>query len=183
MSVDESSTHTDLGDATAALERYQSQVASIDAERARLKAIDGRFGTVRVVLFFLAITAWLFGYFSDVGSWISITGWVLLGAFIVVVVANEPVRDKLDDLHRIRAVFQRLVSRLNRDWNKLATKRLTEQLATVTLAEDQRDVADDLDLLGHTSLFHFVSMTATAPGIRTLASWLAGTADAGTATE
>ncbi len=35
--------------------------------------------------------------------------------------------------------------------------------------------------LGRASLFHLVSMTATAPGIRTLAQWLAGPAEATTA--
>ena len=44
---------------------------SIAAERERLKAIDGRFGTARVALFFFAVCAWLFGYFADVGAWVS----------------------------------------------------------------------------------------------------------------
>jgi hypothetical protein len=74
-----------------------------------------------------------------------------------------------------------LVARLDRDWDRLATPSLSKQLAEVELPGHQRDVANDLDLLGNASLFHLVSMAATKPGIRTLASWLAGPADAAVA--
>ncbi len=168
MTVADTEPLAGLGDASEALRRYEQQLESIGSERARLKNIDGWFSTVRVALFFFAICAWLFAYFADVGSWVSTVAWLAIVVFVVVVVANEPVRDKLTELHRNRAVFARLIARLNRDWDKLANKKLTDQLASVSLSEHQRDVADDLDLLGKTSLFHLVSMAGTTAGVRTL---------------
>ena len=84
---------------------------------------------------------------------------------------------------RFRAVVNRLVARLQRDWDKLATTKLMEKLDTVELPEHQRAVVDDLDLLGRASMFHLVSMAATMPGIRTLAGWLADQAQASRAIE
>ncbi len=181
MSAAETQRQAGLDDATEALQRYRQQLESIGTERARLKRIDGWFSTVRVALFFSAICLWMFAFFADVGAWVSYLGWITMFLFVVVVVANEPLRDKLAELHRTRAVFVRLIARLDRDWDKLASKRLTAQLAQVALTEHQRDVADDLDLLGKTSLFHFVSMAGTTAGVRTLAQWLAGSADAAVA--
>ncbi len=183
MIAEDAKLPTALGDASDARERYQAELDSIQRERANLQVIDHRFAAVRVVLFFLAVTAWTFAYFSAAGLWGNIIGWVAFVSFLVVVVVNEPIREKIDQLKRSRAVFQRLIARLERDWDKLATKKLTESLAAVELSEHQRDVADDLDLLGKVSLFHLVSMAATTTGIRTLAGWLAGSADAALATE
>ena len=101
--------------------------------------------------------------------------------FLVAVTANEPIRDKLNELNEHRSVIRRLIARLERNWDQLASKSLTRQLAAVELPGHRRDVAGDLDLLGRASLFHLVSMAATAPGIRTLAQWLAGPADQTTA--
>ena len=178
MSAEQTMPQAGLQDASEALKRYEQQLESIGDQRARLKRIDGWFGVARVALFFFAICIWLFAYFADVGSWVSYLGWITMFGFVVVVVANEPVRDKLAELHRTRAVFVRLIARLERDWDKLASKKLSDQLAQVSLNEHQRDVADDLDLFGKTSLFHFVSMAGTTAGVRTLAQWLAGSADA-----
>ena len=166
-----------LGSADEALQRYQQQLSSIGRDRERLKRIDGWFGVARVALFFFAICAWLFGFFAD-HSWATITGWIAIVVFIGVAIANEPFREQLAELQRNRSVILRLIARLNRDWDKLSSKKLSDALAKVPLTEHQRDVADDLDLLGKTSLFHLVSITGTTVGLRTLAQWLAGNADA-----
>lgn len=178
MTAADNGRESGLGDAGEALHRYEQQLQAIAEERERLKGIDAWFGTARVALFFFAICAWLFGYFADVGTWVGTIGWIAIFVFVGVVVANEPFRDKLAELHRTRSVLNRLVARLNRDWDKLANKKLTEELSQVSLTEHQHDVADDLDLLGKTSLFHLVSMAGTTTGVRTLAQWLAGSADA-----
>jgi predicted ATPase len=104
--------------------------------------------------------------------------WGSFALFLVAVTANEPIRDKLGELNRHRSVIRRLIARLERDWDQLASKSLTRRLAAVELPGHRRDVAGDLDLLGRASLYHLVSMAATAPGIRTLAQWLAGPAEA-----
>ncbi|MGI9470872.1 MAG: MutS family DNA mismatch repair protein [Rubripirellula sp.] len=164
--------------ATAALERYRAQLQSIDDQRALLNIKDRQFGKVRVVLFFAALVFWLVGYGFDGMPYVGWIGWAALALFFVVVTVNEPLRDKLDELRRHRSVIQRLIARLERDWDRLSNKALAKQLAEVELPGHRRDVASDLDLLGNASLFHLVSMAATTPGIRTLANWLAGPAEA-----
>ncbi len=158
-----------------ALNRYREHLAEIQTERDHLKVRDRTYGTIRVVLFLLAILFWVVGYYGDVTIAQPI-GWAAFIGFIVAVVLNEPVRDRIDALRRERSVFRRLVARIERDWDRLATASLSRQLGEVALPAGQRDAAADLDLLGRASLFHLVSMTATTPGIRTLASWLTGPA-------
>ncbi|EMI19914.1 DNA mismatch repair protein MutS domain-containing protein [Rhodopirellula maiorica SM1] len=165
-----------------ALGRYREHLAEIQTERDQLKVRDRTYGTIRVVLFLLALLFWLVGYYGDITIAQPI-GWAAFIGFIVAVVLNEPVRDRLDALRRERSVFRRLVARIERDWDRLATTSLSRQLGEVELPAGQRDAAADLDLLGRASLFHLVSMTATTPGIRTLASWLTGPAIASDAIE
>ncbi|QDT07676.1 DNA mismatch repair protein MutS [Rubripirellula lacrimiformis] len=182
-SVATESSNVASDNAAAAVARYQEQLESINARCDVLAAKDQLLGKIRVGLFLAAIVFWLLGYASnDVPSarWI---GWIAFALFFVVATLNEPIRDAIAEMKRHRSVFERLIARLNRDWNALATKRLTSLLASVELHGHRREVAGDLDLLGRASLFHLVSMAATTPGIRTLAQWLSGPSIAETAAE
>lgn len=183
MTLPNADTDSVLGDASEAHARYRAQLDSIAAQSDQLTAKDRIFGIVRVALFFLAILFWIVGYGFDAMPGVGWAGWFSLAAFIVVVTLNEPIRDRLDELARHRGVIRRLIARLERDWDQLATKTLSKQLADVELPAHRRDVADDLDLLGRASLFHLVSMVATTPGVRTLATWLSGPAVAADAQE
>ena len=164
--------------ASAALERYQAQLQSIDDTRASLRIKDRQFSKVRAILFLGSVAFLFIGYGFDGLPYVGWIGWAAMGLFLVAVTANEPIRDKLDELGRHRNVVRRLIARVERDWDRLSTKALAKQLAEVELPGHRRDVASDLDLLGHASLFHLISMAATTPGIRTLANWLAGPAEA-----
>ncbi|QDT13862.1 DNA mismatch repair protein MutS [Planctomycetes bacterium K23_9] len=166
-----------------ALTRYREQLAEIDGQHAQLKATDAKYGTLRVILFFISLALALLAAFSDLGWTAGIAATAAFAAFFLVVVLNEPIRDRMDALLRSRSVVRRLIARLGRDWDTLATSRLTECLESIELPEHQQAVADDLDLLGRASLFHLVSMAATMPGIRTLARWLANESDADAAQE
>ena len=163
--------------ASAALERYQTQLKSIDNERETLRIKDRQFSKIRAILFLLSVAFLVVGYGFDGLPYVGWFGWGGLVLFLAAVTANEPVRDKLEELGRHRSVVRRLVARLERDWDRLSTKTLAKSLADVELPGHRRDVASDLDLLGHASLFHLISMAATTPGIRTLANWLAGPAE------
>ncbi len=164
--------------ADGAIERYRGQLASIDAQRESLRATDRRFGYVRLVLFLVFVLLLVVGMLWQDVSYATWVAWGSFALFLVAVTANEPIRDKLEELNKHRSVIRRLIARLERDWEQLASKSLTRQLAAVELPGHRRDVAGDLDLLGRASLYHLVSMAATAPGIRTLAQWLAGPAEA-----
>lgn len=164
-----------------AIQRYHSELDAIDAERQSLTQQDRTFAKIRAGLFFLAIVFFIIGYGFDGVAGAGWIGWIVLFLFFIAVVANEPIRDRLEEKRKHRNVIGRLIARLQRDWDKLATKQLSKQLAEVDLPSHRKDVAGDLDLLGNASLFHLVSIAVTAPGIRTLAGWLAGPAEASAA--
>ncbi len=176
-----SSVDADSQGAGDAIARYQSELEIINSKSERLVAKDRLIGKVRITLFIAAIVFWIVGYTDDRLTAAIYLGWLMLAAFFVAATLNEPIRDSIEELKRHRSVFERLIARLRRDWDALATKRLTHQLSLIELVGHRREVAGDLDLLGRASLFHLVSMAATTPGIRTLAEWLSGPAVAGVA--
>ncbi|MDA7864553.1 MutS family DNA mismatch repair protein [bacterium] len=163
--------------ASAALERYRAQLQSIDQDQEALQIKDRQFSKVRAILFLVSLAFLVVGYGFDGLPYVGWFGWGAMALFLVAVTANEPVREKLEELGRHRSVVRRLVARLERDWDRLSTKASAKSLAEIELPGNRRDVASDLDLLGNASLFHLVSMAATTPGLRTLANWLAGPAE------
>ncbi len=173
----------DNSDSETAIERYDSELKAIDAEREELTRKDRWFAKLRAALFFASMLFFVVGYGFDGLPGVGWLGWIFLVLFVVAVVANEPIRDRLEEKRKHHRVIERLIARLQRDWDKLATKLLSKQLAEVEMPDHRRDVAGDLDLLGRASLFHLVSMAVTAPGVRTLAGWLAGPAEAEIAKE
>ena len=169
-------------DHDAAKTRYQTRLDDIDQQVVQLESKDRMLGRIRVGLVLAAIVFWV----ASLGeNGINGAGWIgsiLFALFYVAAGINEPVRDSMKQLRRNSSVIGRLIARLDRDWDRLASPRLTSQLAEVELSDHRRDTASDLDLLGKASLFHLTSMTATMPGVRTMASWLAGPAIQATAT-
>ncbi len=163
-----------------AIERYRSELFAIEIERERLTGQDRTFAKIRAGLFFLSMAFFVVSVGVTGAGWI---GWIVLFLFLIAVVANEPIRDRLEEKRKHHSVIRRLIARLQRDWGTLATKRLSKQLSEVELPSQRSDVAGDLDLLGDASLFHLVSMAVTAPGIRTLAGWLAGPVESAVAIE
>lgn len=157
-------------------QRYESRLKQIDDSLGQLRSKDAKLGKIRVALVLAAIVLWL----ASLGdSGVPGAGWlgsIAFAAFFVVATLNEPIRDAMDDLTRGRNVMQRLLARLDRDWDKLATKRSAKQLESVSLTQHRRETASDLDLFGRASLFNLVSMAETLPGIRSLADWLSGPA-------
>ena len=162
----------------SALQRYQTQLEASGDRVAQLKMRDARFGTIRLCLFALSLLSLMVAYFSAVG----LVGWIigigLFAAFFVAAVLNEPIRDELDRENRSAEITKRLIARIERNWDALGWKSIEKKLTTVQFEEHQKDVADDLDLLGRSSLFQLISMAGTTAGVRTLANWLTAPADA-----
>ena len=88
---------SDMG-ADGAIDRYRGQLASIDAKRELLRATDRRFGYVRVVLFLAFVLLLFVGMLWDDVSYATWVGWGTFALFLVAVTANEPIRDKLEEL-------------------------------------------------------------------------------------
>ena len=164
-----------------AIERYQAILDENAERQLLLRHKDRLFGIARLILFlaFVVLMA-IASMWDDVplASWLS---WGSLLAFLVVVTVNEPLRDELDQLQKKVSVVRRLLARLTRDWKRLESKRTDRVLAELQIETHRRAVASDLDLLGNASLFQLVSMASMEPGIRTLAQWLCGPAEAETA--
>ncbi|TWU07452.1 MutS family DNA mismatch repair protein [Stieleria varia] len=165
------------GDDSSALSRYRALLESIENERAELKQSDSRYGNIRAGLFFAALVVLALGYLGTLPSGVVILGWCLFAAFFVAVVMNEPIRDRLEQLSRNRKVANRLIARVERNWDKLTDPFGPDGHCELNLPDHQQAAADDLDLLGKASLFQLVSMASTAPGIRTLARWMTAPAD------
>ena len=153
--------------------RYLEELESIDQQVARLESKDRRLGHARVILVLIAIVLWVASTEVNGAGWLGSLSFV---AFFVVAVINEPIRDQMVELRRHHNIIERLVARLDRDWDRLATKRVMKQLDAVSLPAHRRETASDLDVLGRASLFQLVSMAATMPGVRTLCEWLTGPA-------
>ena len=166
-----------------AVQRYENLLVGHSERQQTLKQNDHWFGVVRLVLFlsFITMTAMAM-LWGDVpaASWLA---WGSLLGFLVAVTVNEPLRDEMEELRKKVSVIKRLIARLNRDWDSLASKRTDRVIAEMELSPLSRAVASDLDLLGRASLFQLISMAFTQPGIRTLARWLCGPAEADEAKE
>ncbi|WP_404304899.1 MutS family DNA mismatch repair protein [Neorhodopirellula lusitana] len=161
----------------AARARYTDHLAGIDAELQTHQATDSRMGTLRVGLFFLFVIGLGFALSTQQPFWAAIAGGGFL-AFLVVVVRNETVREKVEVLQNRSRTLRRLSRRLDRDWKSLSSDSIgastspQSENSILQLDDRQKALAGDLDLLGDSSLFQFVSMAATTPGRRTLADWL-----------
>ncbi|MCO8123868.1 MutS family DNA mismatch repair protein [Stieleria sp. TO1_6] len=162
----------------SAATRYQQLLQASEQRLGQLRARDGSYAMVRLVLFAAALLVLSFAFFAEAGIVVWLVGAALFVAFLIAAILNEPVRDAMLQEQESTKVTKRLIARLQRDWDALEWSAARKQLKTVELAEHQKDVADDLDLLGKSSLFQFVSMAGTTIGVRTLARWLTGTADA-----
>ncbi|MEL6109819.1 MAG: DNA mismatch repair protein, partial [Planctomycetota bacterium] len=166
-----------------ARDRYDRLLADSEARRKRLAGTDSRYGLVRLLFFLSGIFCLAMGPFSDIGYLPYVIGGVLLVGFVISAILNEPIRDAMEREESATAVLQRLKARMDRDWAKLKTRESVKRGKSIQLSERQKDLADDLDLLGDTSLFRLVSMAGTTCGARTLANWLTGPAVAATARE
>ena len=165
----------------SAAHRYEKLLAESKDRLDGLRVVDGRYGLVRLLLFLSGAFSLAVGVFSDIGLLPYLVGGGLIVGFILSAVANEPTRDSMEREESETAVLERLKARVDRDWAKLKTREETRRAKAISLSERQKDLADDLDLLGETSLFRLVSMAGTNCGARTIANWLTGPALAKTA--
>lgn len=164
-------------------DHYDRARETIVEQLASLKTQDDRLGYVRVALFLAILAFGFFAYFAESGSVFFVLSAVCVAAFLAVVVFNEPIRDRIEQLGKRRKVIDLLIARRQRDWGSIGKHTALKELPQLELSDDQRAVADDLDFFGKSSLFRFVSMASTVPGAECLIRWLAGSADQSDATQ
>lgn len=167
----------DAAQSRSSQDQYVHAREAISAQLAALKVQDDRFGYVRVALFLAILAFGFFASFAESSGVFFVLAGISVAAFLIVVVLNEPIRDRIDGLGKRRKVVDLLIARRSRDWPAIGKHTGLKELPPIELSDDQRAVAEDLDLFGPSSLFRFVSMASTVPGAECLIRWLAGPAD------
>ncbi len=158
-----------------AIQRYTTRLEDLSRQRDERKQVDRRWHMARLASFFIAGGCLFFGYVNaDLYALVYI-GWLAIVGFLVAITWHQHVRDQLEEIRRARSIQRRLLSRLQRRWDRLPLWHPSEEW----MAENEvsADVADDLDLFGRGSLFQLASIASTGPGLRTLAKWLGGAAE------
>lgn len=149
---------------------YAERAERFDREAAARTATVRAYGTWRLVLFAAAVAGAWWQFASGRGT----AAWVVLAAsavaFAVLVVRQRAARHRLRRAEYMADLNRAGIARVERRWADLPpAPRLT--------APGSHDYATDLDLFGDASLLRLVGTCGTAPGWRTLQSWLLGRAD------
>jgi len=147
------------------LDRWRAELTTSETRAARL-------GMARLVLFF----ATLIGGVIVVKTAPAWAAWLLVptGAFITLVVLHSRVRLLGARAKLATDWYESAVARRGSDWIGRGHDGLD-------LIDADHPHAHDLDLFGRGSLFQLLCTCRTALGRRTLAAWLAGTANGDTA--
>ncbi len=152
---------------TTARVAYQQQLDCSLAALSELQQQHVRMVWIRTVCFLVAAICLFFGY-GNVGyqSLLLTVGWLTAVAFLGAIVWHEHLR--LAQLRHTseQQLFERLLARLDRNWNKLPALPLLDEYRHLACAED-------LDVAGEASLLSLISLTGTLPGKRALQGWLA----------
>lgn len=119
---------------------------------------------VRLALFAVASAMFLVGWKTGGTPLWHWGGGVLVGGFVAAVVYHEHVRRQIERNALLRQINEHAIARLHRNWAGLPD-------TPVTVPPQNRAVADDLDLFGHASLFHFLCSANTPMGIQVLRDW------------
>lgn len=152
---------------------YAERVERFDGEAANRLGTVRVYGRLRLAVFGAAIGGgwWLFA--TERGG----VAWLLLAAatiaFAVLVARQRGARRKMRLAEHMADFNREGIARIERRW---------ADLPSVPGTHDSRDhdYAVDLDLDGHASLLQLVGVCGTAPGWRTLQTWVLGGADADT---
>jgi hypothetical protein len=100
---------------------------------------------------------------SALGPWL-VAGASLLAVSLGTGVARRRCLIERNRFRELRRINQDAVARIHRNWKELP-------LAAVGLSDEEKVIAEDLDLFGHASLFHLICTAKTKAGIETLRNW------------
>lgn len=149
---------------------YAERAERFDREAATRTATVGAYGTWRLILFAAAVAGawWQFASGNGTAAWAVLAASAV--AFGVLVVRQRAARQRLRRAEFMADFNRAGIARVERRWADLPpAPRIT--------APGSHDYAADLDLYGDASLLRLVGTCGTAPGWRTLQSWLLGRAD------
>jgi predicted ATPase len=144
---------------------YGRRVEHFSAAEKRYASREGLAMNLRVAIFVVAAAAFAVGWNSTHARLWYWAGGLALGGFVAAVEYHEHVRRQWQRNGLLRQINQEAIARLRRDWMALPK-------TPVAVPPQHRAAADDLDLFGHASLFHFLNLAHTPIGIRVLRDWL-----------
>lgn len=147
--------------------QYQQTLDEVDQRIAALAEQQRKMIWVRTLLFFTALGCLVLGYggTSYQVALLSV-GWLSAVGFLYAIVRNEHQRLAQLNFNSDRRLYQRLLARIDRDWEQLPSQSLLPEFSELPYA-------DDLDIAGDASLLTLISLVGTHPGNQTLQSWLA----------
>ncbi|MEX0719219.1 MAG: hypothetical protein WD059_01040 [Balneolaceae bacterium] len=146
-------------------EHLNRQIERISRRISLLEGWSSKYSYTRLVYFFIGI---LILYFTS-----SVVGDVLfflflslfLGGFIWLVIRHNRVRQNMDQLSFLRQVKEEQVARMNLDWQNLPAYSFNSELKN-------HSFADDLNIVGKSSLHHLMDTAIYEGGSTKLAGWL-----------
>ena len=152
---------------TAYRERCQTCAVEID----RLSVHDRRLTYGRAVLFGAALILGLMAWSDpDHRTLWSLAAGLAAVSFLVVITIHDRVTQQLVRLRLQTTINTQWIARLHRRWTDFPHTQ-------VTVPSEHEAVAQDLDLFGPRSLFHFLCQAHTPLGIRMLRDWLLSPAE------
>lgn len=145
-------------------QRYQTLLEENRLQLQTLQKNDNRLSTLRLLAFLGAAACFWWGLSQRV-IWVTLAGFVLLLVFFYLVYSHSRVRRQRELAKNRGQVLEGYLARFGEEWKQFAEtgKEFLEQDAFC---------AQDLDLLGETSLFQFLCVANTGRGKRLLADWL-----------
>ena len=145
---------------------YEKRLVHFESLLATSRQLDRRLSRVRLLLFLVAVALFFSASLFEPYHWLA---YVLVGvaviAFLIVARRQEEVGEKRDRAARLRRWYRHALARLDRDWNRLPDRPFD-------IPESAQQVATDLDLFGHGSLFQLIDQTTSPRGREILGSWL-----------
>ncbi len=149
-----------------ALNHYENKLKALQTRRAELEKRDRILSKIRIALFFVAAALLFFGYSIAARPvpWTTL-GWCLAIIFLGVITWHEQFRLELWRNEQKSNLFNRLLARLNRDWDQLPNIR-------ASVPQQYQALADDLDVTGRASLMHWLCFAETNPARELLLSWI-----------
>jgi len=120
---------------------------------------------LRTAAFLAAVALCVLGWISGHGTLWYVAGGIGVVGFLALVTYNEHVARQWERNRLLRQINEWAIARLRRDWDSLPEP-------SAAAPAEYRAIANDLDLFGHASVFHFLCSANTPTGIRVLRDWL-----------
>lgn len=146
---------------------YRRRLSRFRSARDTVAVQLARTGRLRVTAFLLTFAAFLFAEWTErpLSLVLILAGAALLGAFVHLVRRHRRLRERERRLDAMVELNEEALARLDRRWNDLPVwPEMPDR--------GKHPYADDLEIVGSTSLERLLNTVTTGPGARTARSWL-----------